>query len=431
MIYIITLIILLLLIYFFDLRDKGADTAVLNYTPKMVGSCRNESFKDLFKNKKISRRELYYWIIFVWFALVSGLSYNVGSDIVDYMNDYDDFSSFWRVHVFSDIFDYGNMRPGWVLLNVICSNICPDFLLLKLIIGVFVNYSIFRFIKKNTSFWYTCLFLYAVTVYLNLNFNALRQAMAVACFLWGYNYLIEKKYIKYLIWALAAFMFHSSALICLFLPLLSLIKLNKLTLSILGGALIVGTIYVLGRNDIDQIAYELFMKMDFGGDIGENLTMLGERYTGENAAKSNSMNINGLIMVLSLLFFIILTLVFNIKHNKSFPMLNSAVMVIYAMMVVLDYTIPVLFFRFMYYFQFIYFCLLANLFVMLPRKYFKQFRFAFTTVFLAIYMIKPVTTLYAENEATGLPLLVQFYPYHSVIDHEIDPVRNTHFGSHR
>lgn len=431
MIYVFTLFILIFLILFFDLNNKESDIVRIEAANDCVKPQRSNAPDFFFKTKKSDVRVLWYWLMFVWFTLVSGLAYNVGSDIVDYMNDYDEYAFFWRNHSFLDIFGNGNRQPGWVLLNAVCVNLCPNFLFLKMIIAIFVNFSIFSFIKKNTSFWFTGLFLFAVTLYLNLSFNALRQSLAVACFLWGYNYIIDKKYFKYLLWTFGAFMFHSSALICFALPFLYLLKINKWTLTIIGAALIFGTIYILKRGDIDQIAFDLFMQMDMGGDLGENITMLGERYTGEKAAKFGTLNILGIIMVLFNMGFILLVLLFNLKHNKRWPKLNGSVLIIYAMMVVLDYSIPILFFRFMFYFQILYFCSLADFFVMLPRRYFKQFRVVFTMTFLALFMVKPIDNLYSENEATGLPLLVQFYPYHSVIDHQLDPVRSAHFGFHR
>ena len=431
MIYISTLLVLFILILFFDLKNKEGEYVIVETTTEQGKTHKTDTLKYFLKSKKLSRRVFWFWSMFTWFTLVSGLAYNVGSDIVDYMNDYDDFAMFWRHHTFLDIFDYGNRQPGWVLLNAVCAMICPNFLFIKLIIAIFVNLSVFRFIRKNTNFWFICLFIYAVTLYLNLNFNALRQALAVACFLWGYNYLIEKKYIKYLLWAFGAFMFHSSALICLALPLLYLIKINKWTLFLLGMTMFFGTIYVLKRGDIDQIAFNFIMEMNLDGNLGENITMLGERYTGDKAAKSSSMNLFGIILVLLNLCIILFVMLFNIKHNKRWLNINSTVLVLYAMMVVLDFTIPVLFFRFMFYFQFIYFIALTDCLVLLPRRYLSKFRYAFTVLLLAFYTIEPIKTLFAENEATGLPLLVQFYPYHSVIDHQIDPVRKAHFGSHR
>ena len=156
MIYIFTLVVLVVLIIRFDY--------------KYVGEKRNN-----FDNHVLTRYDLWYGVMLIWFICVSGFAYNVGSDITIYMREYNNFGGIWKVNTFSDILKFDNRQPGWVLLNVICASISRNFVLLKLVIAIFVNWTVFRFLRRHTKYVFTGIFFYAVILYLSLNFNALKN----------------------------------------------------------------------------------------------------------------------------------------------------------------------------------------------------------------------------------------------------------------
>ncbi len=62
--------------------------------------------------------------------------------------------------------------------------------------------------------------------------NLQRQYIALSIILFSYEYLYEKKIIKFYLLVLLASLFHHSSLICCFLPLIFFVKINKITISL-------------------------------------------------------------------------------------------------------------------------------------------------------------------------------------------------------
>lgn len=57
--------------------------------------------------------------------------------------------------------------------------------------------------------------------------NLMRQFCAISIILYGYKYLLKKKYIKFYIVVCLASLFHSSALICVIIPFINTVKISK------------------------------------------------------------------------------------------------------------------------------------------------------------------------------------------------------------
>ena len=54
-----------------------------------------------------------------------------------------------------------------------------------------------------------------------------------------------------------------------------------------------------------------------------------------------------------------------------------------------------------------------------------------TICLLCVALYRPVQTLFAVNMSTDIPFYRQFYPYYSVFDPQIDPLRSANFGAYR
>ena len=189
---------------------------------------------DFYCNGKSNKASIFYNLLLIWFISVSGFAYNVGSDIPAYMDEYDGFCQFFSFYSLSDIFTFENRQPAWVLLNIICGAISDNFLTLKLIIASFVNSCIFYFIKRRTRYYFLGVLFYSVFLYLNLNFNALRQSVSIAFFLLAYLDFADRKYGRYCAWAICAFLFHVSGIISFILPLLKYVRVNSKSLFLYG-----------------------------------------------------------------------------------------------------------------------------------------------------------------------------------------------------
>lgn len=401
MIYIITLIFVLACALFFD-----------------FGRVNNSRLK-----------KICYTLILVWLIALSGFSYNVGSDIPGYMYQY---AAIGRHHFESwkDLSYFENRQPGWMLLNIVCSRIYNRFVLLQLVIAIFSNYVILSFIKKHTKYLFIGIFLYCICSYLNFNFNVLRQTVALAFFLIGYDSLVEKKWVKYYLCCICAFMFHSTAIICFIFPFLYLIKVNKKWLIGYVTSILLLAILAVRNGGADFISDLFFQNAETLSLFADNAEKLTEIYFGNDAQEYGELNLFGIIAMLIYVSPVMLTLYGGIRRTIVLPHIGMSLMLFYALLFFLDFVVPVIFMRFLMYFDIIYFCAFADLVIELPKKLYLP-RNVVAMVLLCLALFRPVTTLIAVNPSSNLPFYKQFVPYYSVFDPQIDPVRSANFGSYR
>ena len=403
MIYIFTLAVLIVLVIRFDY--------------KYVGKNRNN-----FDNHTLTRYDFWYRVMLIWFICVSGFAYNVGSDIPIYMREYNNFGGIWKVNTFSDILKFDNRQPGWVLLNVICASISRNFVLLKLVIAIFVNWTVFRFLRRHTQYVFTGIFFYAVILYLSLNFNALRQSIAVGFFLIGYDYLLNKQLSKYFLFAFFSYMFHSSGIICFMIPLLNYVRFTKRFLLIFGALLIVVTFYVL-QSEVLQSLINAFIISGYGGD---SITAVAADHMKFADDRVGALNFFGILMVIFNICVVLSVILFNIRKGKEISTLIPMITV-YTVFYTVSFAIPIIFERFLYFFFPFYICAIANTVVEFP-KIFKGMRLFLTAIIVSFFCYTHISNLLSENAASGIPLINQFAPYYSVFNPQIDPIRASNFG---
>lgn len=95
-------------------------------------------------------------LIFIWLVVISALQYCVGYDIPIYMNAYETNKNISINDIWGDV----RYRPGWLMLQVICHKISDDFVILKIIQALFLNFCVYRFLTRYSKYWYLTLFFY-------------------------------------------------------------------------------------------------------------------------------------------------------------------------------------------------------------------------------------------------------------------------------
>ena len=393
MVYIVTIAFLLVFIFVFDIgKGKKAD----------ANTCYN--------------------LTLLWFIAVSGFAYNVGSDTVIYMEEY----SYANWKSLETIEAGASRQPAWLLLEFLCRRISDNFVLFKLVIAAFGNWAVFRFIKKHSSFPFISVLFYGLFFALHLNFNALRQFVAVGFFLIGYDYLIDKKWIKYYLLVVIAYLFHSTALICAFFPLLMFLKLNKRSIGFLGAIVLVGTSVLLSMDLSSVIAELIFSNEDL---ISEEMMSRGEVYFGDNSLGSVSWSIFGMIRIIFFVGLYLWILFFNLSNERA-RKLDHSLYVLFVLFYVLNFCVPIVFFRFLFYLQPFFICLLPNAVVKFADSL-RNIKTVAVAVMIMFFSIEPIINLSTVSSKTGVPLIVQYYPYYSVFNPQIDPVRSSAFGAYR
>lgn len=379
-------------------------------------------------NGKTKHKDVFFRILLIWFIAVSGLAYNVGADVPGYMYQYDEFT--WsHIRSWDDLSQYRHRQPGWVLLNLLCQLISTNFVVFKLIGAIFLNVVVFRLIKKYCPYIFIGILFYAVMLYLNLNFNALRQAYSLGFFLLGFDFLVEKQYLRYYVFALLAFLFHTSAIILFAIPLLSLINVNRRTIIL---TLIAAFVMFVGGQTLfmgyaQEITYDLLISSN---NVTEELGEIGNKFLGDKYITGEKTSLIGMISVfldLALSAFIIL---FNYKNRSDMPPIIGILMVVFVIFKLLNSFIPVLFFRLMFYVEFFYIIIVATFCVDFCKKYLPK-RNIVSLLLIIFICYTPIKALYAINPRVGISNLEQFYPYYSVFNPDIYQPRAERWGSHR
>lgn len=368
------------------------------------------------RQSKRNREAMLNWILVVLVAL-SGCSFCVGADIPGYMDDYD----FYTV---KDIIDFENGNPiGWKAFNVFCKSISEDFAFLKITNAILVNYTVVRFVKKNSSSPFGTILLYFIIIFPLLSFNILKQSMAFVILLIAFEYIKSNLKVYYVL-ILLAISFHQSAVVLLLIPLFGYIRFSKRILYV---GLIVGFVLLVVSNyHVDTLLNIFYLFSDENDMITGGAKM--SKYLNYTKFEVTSMNILGIIE--SMLFFSLTIWVSKIYYiqapNKS--SLICMLSVLCGTLVLLNNSIPVVFYRLMQYFYIFQIIVYSDvLFGMFRRKKSSPI---LAIVIMIAYCYIPIKTYFSINPTTGIPLYYQYTPYYSVFDKQYSPVRVSYFGKH-
>lgn len=362
---------------------------------------------DFGSSKDGSRR----WLLLEWVVLVllAGLRYRVGGDTLSY---YDNFEN---IPLLDDLnkFDFKSSRYNalWIVFSSICRTICNDFTFLQVVHALIVNTTFFVFFKKHTNKVFTAILLYFCIYYFKYNTEILRASLAVCVFLWSYKYLQENKLIKYLICCAIAFGFHTEAFYMLLFPLVQQLSKIKFTYSSLSLIFVFSVAFMFSGNVLPFM--NTFMRFIDSEIMKDNIQMYME-----SSVLGAGVSALGYLrtMLTALMWLLIAYGIRNTSNKKFIPLLilNSFIIlqainyssIFYRAM---DFTIPITL------------CALASC----MNKYCLK-----STKGLGLY-VSLTLSLLILNQVMYLSdgHFILFYPYHSVLDPQIEPARELFYNA--
>lgn len=349
----------------------------------------------------------WYYLLLVWFIGVSGLQYMVGTDIPVYMEEY--YKNYDELRF--DVGDIeGKRQPGWILLCYGCRQITNDFILLKMIQAAFVNIAIFSFFKRESRYVFCCIVLYALTSYLLINFNILRQGIALGFILYFISFYKEKKYVLSIIFLFLAYMFHNSALAAFIIPVFGLLKYNK---KVLLGLCVVSFFLIYGFLKIDL---EGLLDLFFGSEyLGEGMSEMGNIY-----AKSDRLGVQegkvGIVRLFRVAAFLIVAL-YYIKRKRDVYM--GGIALTYLIFLTLSFKLPIMF-RIGTFFEIPFYVLLSSVIIEYPMRRLYQIRYLFYISTFVVYSLFPYKEYMMKYPGSNYRYIDQYYPYHSVLNPEVE-----------
>ena len=372
MIYIITLLVCLYLVWKYDWRGETKH--------------KTQWFRGLL----------------IWYVLLSALQYYVGSDTPLYIEKYEYFHE--KLTLDSFINNAGErVQPGWLLLTWICKLFTDNFILMKIIQANFFNIAVFSFFKRESKYVFLCIFFFSVTDYLVCNFNVLRQSYAIAFGLYAVSYLKNEKYWMYGLFVFLAFMFHNSALLLLTLPIIKFFKPNRFTVPLALGVFAV-VIYALFRVNMESLAYDI-VGSGMMGESGSDMAMLYLNDDKLGAREGAKFTFHGLIVFIVVTYYIV-------KRRDFFW---GGFGVAYLLALMLTTMMPILW-RYRLFFDFPYYIMLSQLIVEFPLKRFKQVKYIFYATCIVVYMYFPMKDYLYKAPFEKHRYIDQYYPYHSIFD---------------
>lgn len=347
----------------------------------------------------------WYYLLMTWFIVLSGFQYMVGSDMPGYMESYqNDFN-----HLRFDIDNLGgHHQPGWVLLCYMCKQISDDFFLLKIVQAIFANVAFFVFFKRESNYPFFCILLYAITTYLVLNFNILRQSFSIGFVLLFISFLNKKRYVLSLLFLFMAYMFHNSSLVALVVPLFKCLHYNKYTFFLSFISMIVLIVFFV-KIDLSGIISNVLES----GILGNNLEEHTKEFTKSDKffVKENTVGPVRLAHIL----LIILPLIYYIKQKKDIYF--GAMGFVFLILQVLDFSFPIMF-RFRYYFDPVFYIIFSTSVIELSLSRLKQVRFVAISICFIYYSVFPYLQYRLPYKGSPYRYIDQYYPYHSIFEKE-------------
>src|SRR5690606_32632925 len=178
---------------------------------------------DFFGNR--IGKDFWWNFNFILLVALAGFRWEVGGDSLTYQNAYENNLLTLGEYFSGSIFTEG-WEPGFVFLMTLSKSLISEFWFFQIIHALIVNYVMFRFLRRYTTYGFLSLFIYYSFNYLYFNTEILRESLAICVFVMMYEELKQKNIRKYYFLNIIAIAFHYSALILLIFPILSRLRLT-------------------------------------------------------------------------------------------------------------------------------------------------------------------------------------------------------------
>jgi len=187
---------------------------------------------------KPKKTNFWFTIFAIILFIVSAFRYNVGTDYIHYQDIF-----YWISQGKETYVEIGYLMLNKLLIGLGFKSSISIFVVTSLVIIFSFCYSIKKFVPKK--YWFFSLFLFITTGMMFASFNAIRQYFAIAITILGLPFLINRKYIIYIIYIILASLFHTSAFINIIYVILVKLFRDKKNSNILSIIFIISLIFLV------------------------------------------------------------------------------------------------------------------------------------------------------------------------------------------
>ena len=209
----------------------------------------------------------FLWVGSVILAVITGMRHSItGSDTSTYIRSFKQFRKLPWDKVISEIYDYYEI--GYRAIIKIIGYITDNENVFFLIVALFFAFSLGIFITRNSKNRFMSLILYFTVGAFSFQVSGIRQSLAMTILLFSFEYIKERKLVKFLITVFIASLFHKSAVVIVPMYFLAYIKMNivSFVMFAIGGGVI--CVYVIPLMQLFQKItnrYEVYAPIGFSG----------------------------------------------------------------------------------------------------------------------------------------------------------------------
>lgn len=161
--------------------------------------------------QKGMKRNTYLIITFGVFTLLSAMrSSNVGNDTPEYIRLFENVAASGNVSGYS-----WRYETGYLYLNKLLSLLSSNSQIIIIVTSIIIMGGFARFVYKYSNSLWLSVYLFFTLGYYGMSMNTVRLNIAIVVVLFSYDFLREKKLIKFIITVFLASLFHRTAIIFL------------------------------------------------------------------------------------------------------------------------------------------------------------------------------------------------------------------------
>ncbi len=172
------------------------------------------AFQVICQKMNDSKKKYVFIMFFIFGIMMMFRAKFVGNDTDEYLRFY---RSVGRTDNLKSFIEHTRFEKGFVYLCYILNKISDDSQFLLISTGAFIAYSFGRFINKYSDIPWMSVLMFLSLQFFDLAMSGVRQILAIAVLLFAYDFLIKRKFFRFLLLVLIATYFHTSAFLFLLL----------------------------------------------------------------------------------------------------------------------------------------------------------------------------------------------------------------------
>lgn len=178
----------------------------------------------IFKDNDIIKKNKKYLILIIGILTLFLIlrSSKVGIDTINYRRIF----NYCNEKNIIELLTYERHEIGYKYYNKIIS-LFANYQIFLCITSVVTMIGIYFFIKNNSKNYFLSLLIFITFNFYGYTFGILRQSIAISILLFGYKYITEKKFSKFLLSVILATLFHKTAFIFIILYFIKDIKIDR------------------------------------------------------------------------------------------------------------------------------------------------------------------------------------------------------------